>query len=103
EHRVTARFPGGAVGLVEADAVLLVHGEVALLERRALDDRAPPRAPRKIPQGGAELVGAVVGGREPRTSRRSHALGGGVLALLQDRSPEQERDVGEVRRELGQR
>jgi hypothetical protein len=92
EHRVAARVPGGVVGLVEADAVLLVHREVALLERRAIDDRLPLRAARHLLQRAAELVGTVVGEREARPSRRPHALGGGVLAVLQDGSPEQERD-----------
>jgi len=62
------------VGVVEADAVLLVDGQVALAGRRALDDRLPLRPARKLGQRRVELVIAVVGERESRPSCRLHQL-----------------------------
>src|SRR5205807_7083350 len=74
EHRVTARIPRGLVGRIEPDAVLLVHGEVALLGRGALDDRLPRRAARQLLGPPTELVCPVVGEREPGSAGRAHAL-----------------------------
>ena len=71
---MTARIPRGLVGRIEPDAVLLVHGEVALLGRGALDDRLPRRAARQLLGPPTELVCPVVGEREPGSAGRAHAL-----------------------------
>ena len=79
---MTTRVPRRPVGLVQLDAVPDVHGEVALVRGRALDDVHPLAATGEIADGvgAAELVGAVVGQRPAGPGRHPGVVGVGGLA-----------------------
>src|SRR5438045_324804 len=61
QHVAGAGVPRGGVGRVEAYAVLLVDGEVAILFRRVVDHRKPLAAAGHALYRGLELVSAVIG------------------------------------------
>jgi hypothetical protein len=91
EHRVPARAPRRPVGSVQLDAVPDVHGEVALVRGRPLDDVHPLAAAgeRADRVGAAELVGAVVGQRPAGPARDPGVVGVGGLGLVEHGAPRQ--------------
>ena len=69
--------------------MLIMDGQVTLHRRRPVNHRLPLRPARQLRQRHIELVGTVVGKREPGSSRRAHPSGLEILAVVQDGPPEE--------------